>query len=48
MCLLEVVWIVNKVVGENWSDAPECKVAPVFIVGVTCLSMYTEILCLTS
>jgi len=26
--LVRGVWIVNKVVGVSWCDAPECKEAP--------------------
>jgi len=31
--LVKGVWIVNKVVGVGWCDAPECKVAPAFYSG---------------
>jgi len=46
--LIRGVWIVNKVVGVGWCDAPECKAAPTVHGEVTYLSMYPEIICLTT
>jgi len=46
--LIRGVWIVKKVVGVGWCDAPECKVTPAVYSGGRFLSMYTEIQCLTS
>jgi len=42
------VWIVNKVIGVSWCDAPECKMLQQRVLGGTCRSMFTEVLCLTS
>jgi len=47
--LIRGIWIVNKVVGVGWCYAPECKVAPAdYGVKGTCLSIYSEIMCLSS
>jgi len=42
------LWIVDKIVDVSLCDAQECKVILQFMVDVKSLSMYTEILRLTS